>query len=105
MDRNGDHAINSPLNYSWISPKANRYWSDNPSFQKLELESAINQDKESIDFLHDHLLSVESVEYEYSQIFSSEENQKENAQKILKVLLEKRFEKLRQRILDGNPEN
>lgn len=105
VDRNGDHAINSPLNYSWISPKANRYWSDNPSFQKLELESAVNGDKESIDFLHDHLLSAESVEYEYSQMFSSEENQKENAEKILKVLLDKRFEKLRQRILDENPEN
>jgi Protein of unknown function DUF262 len=106
VDRNEDHPINSPLNYSWISAKANRYWSDNPSFQKLELESAIKGNKDSIDFLHHHLLSIESVECEYDNIsLGSEEYQKENATKILRALLEKRFEKLRQSILAENPEN
>jgi uncharacterized protein with ParB-like and HNH nuclease domain len=106
VDRNADHPINSPLNYSWISAKANRYWSDNPSFQKLELESAIKGNQESIDFLHHHLLSVESVECEYDDIsIGSEEYQKQNATKILKALLEKRFEKLRQSVIAENPEN
>ncbi|WP_310414761.1 DUF262 domain-containing protein [Chamaesiphon sp. OTE_8_metabat_110] len=106
VDRNGDHPINSPLNYSWISAKANRYWSDNPSFQKLELESAIKGNKDSIDFLHHHLLSIESVECEYENIsLGSEDYQKQNATKILKALLEKRFEKLRQSILAENPES
>ncbi|AFY94307.1 DUF262 domain-containing protein [Chamaesiphon minutus] len=105
IDRNTDHPVNSPLNYAWISSKANRYWSDNPSFQKLEIESAIKGSQDSIDFLHEHFLSIESVECEYSNIsIGSEDYQKENAPRILKSLLEKRFEKLRQSILAENPE-
>lgn len=106
VDRNADHPINSPLNYSWISAKANRYWSDNPSFIKLELQSALEGNQDSIDFLHEHLLSVEAVEHEYRDILlASEEKQKQSAKAVLKALLEKRFEKLRQELLSENPEN
>ncbi|PSM47327.1 hypothetical protein C7Y66_20300 [Chroococcidiopsis sp. CCALA 051] len=106
VDRNDDHPINSPLNHSWISAKANRYWSDHPSFMKLELQSALEGNQDSIDFLHHHLLSVEAVEHEYRDILlSSEEKQKDNAKKVLEALIEKRFEKLRQEVLSENPEN
>ncbi|WP_392479434.1 hypothetical protein [Nostoc sp. C110] len=105
IGRNEDHPINSPLNFSWISAKANRYWSDNPSFMKLELQSALEGNNESIDFLHHHLLSVEAVEHEYRDILlASEEKQKKSAKSVLKALLEKRFEKLRQEVLSENPE-
>ncbi|MBD1930202.1 DUF262 domain-containing protein [Trichocoleus sp. FACHB-90] len=106
VERNDDHPINSPLNYSWISAKANRYWSDNPSFMKLELQSALEGNQDSIDFLHHHLLSVEAVEHEYRDtLLASEEKQKKSAKAVLKALLEKRFEKLRQEVLSENPEN
>lgn len=106
IERNDDHPINSPLNYSWISAKANRYWSDHPSFVKLELQSALESNQESIDFLHHHLLSVEAIEYEYRDILlASEEKQKTSAKAVLKALLEKRFEKLRQEILSEDPES
>lgn len=105
VERNDDHPINSPLNYSWISAKANRYWSDHPSFVKLELQPALEGNQESIDFLHHHLLSVEAVEHEYKDILlGSEEKQKKSAKAVLKALLEKRFEKLRQELLSENPE-
>lgn len=105
IGRNEDHPINSPLNFSWISAKANRYWSDNPSFMKLELQSALEGNNESIDFLYYHLLSVEAVEHEYRDILlASEEKQKKSAKSVLKALLEKRFEKLRQEVLSENPE-
>ncbi|MDJ0715556.1 MAG: DUF262 domain-containing protein [Prochloraceae cyanobacterium] len=104
-DRNADHPINSPLNYSWISAQANRYWSDNPSFMKLELRDALAGNQDSIDFLHHHLLSIEAVENEYRDVLlESEEREKESAKKVFTALLEKRFEKLRQQILDENPE-
>lgn len=106
IERNDDHPINSPLNSSWISAKANRYWSDNPSFVKLELQYALEGNNESIDFLHHHLLSVEAVEHEYRDILlASEEKQKRSAKAVLKALLEKRFEKLRQEVLSENPES
>lgn len=106
VERNDDHPINSPLNYSWISAKANRYWSDNPSFMKLELQSALEGNQDSIDFLHHHLLSVEAVEHEYRDtLLASDEKQKKSAKAVLKALLEKRFEKLRQEVLSENPEN
>lgn len=106
VDRNDDHPINSPLNQTWISAKANRYWSDHPSFFKLELQDALQNKQDSIDFLHKHLLSIEAVENEYKEILlGSEEKQKEKAKEIFKNLLEKRFEKLRQKVIDENPEN
>lgn len=104
VDRNDEHPINSPLNYSWSSAKSNRYWSDHPSFMKLELQSALEGNQDSIDFLHEHLLSIEAIERDYRQILlASEEKQKENAKAVFKALLEKRFEKLRQKILAENP--
>ena len=106
VDRNDhSHPVNSPLNYSWVSAEANRYWSDNLSFMKLELSSALEGEQDSIDFLHNHLLSVEAVEHEYkSLLLGSEEKQKEKAEEVLKALLAKRFEKLRQALLNENPE-
>ena len=73
---------------------------------KLELQSALEGNQDSIDFLHHHLLSVEAVEHEYRDtLLASEEKQKKSAKAVLKALLEKRFEKLRQEVLSENPEN
>ena len=99
------HPVNSPLNFSWASAEANRYWSDHPSFMKLEIIPALNGDKDSLDFLHHHLLSVEAVESEYGDLLrGSEEQQKSKAREILNALLAKRFEKLRHELLKENPE-
>ncbi|WP_204102953.1 MULTISPECIES: DUF262 domain-containing protein [Spirulina sp. CCY15215] len=105
VDRNDDHPINSPLNYSWSSADANRHWSDHPSFMKLELKFALNGDRESIDFLNEHLLDLEAVKNEYTNIvLKSEEDQKENAKEVFQFLIENRFNNLRQRIFAENPE-
>lgn len=106
VERNEDHPVNSPLNFTYISAEANRYWSDHPSFVKLELSEALNDNQESIDFLNEHLLSAEALEHEYKAvILGSEENQKEKAESILSALLKKRFEKLRQAVLKENPDS
>ena len=89
-----EHILNSPLNVTVISKKANRYWTELPPFQKCEVDKAISGDTFSKDFLAGHFLSTDGITLTSNDLSKSSLPEKE-ASKCVKKLFENRHEHLR----------
>ena len=95
VDRsNEEHILNSALNYTFISRRANRHWSGDPLFAKIGLTSAVEGDREQQQVLRRHFLPIDAVDRFKNEITSDDSFSEKDAKEILSHLLERRFDEL-----------
>jgi hypothetical protein len=100
IDRNSQHPINCPLNFTYASKESNNFWSDQGAFLKFDLFDDRDQRPDSL--FSDHSINQATLETEFQEhmdlLRGGDVSDRQLRQNLLNPLLSVRFESLESKL-------